>query len=322
MRGPSIDPKANVPGPAVINHWAETVSIRQAGNIPYAPFAGNQMFFDKYFARMLVINGVDAQTNSHTAGVVHTWSGRVSEAFPAMTALLAAHFAPTAAVSYLNFGGYSQTAGVTRYTRIDNPRQVNNITYPNQEQSDPLQTYLEPADWQLLRGYRDNQLANLIAEPNQMPRSSRNRSYLHSAFGSSTDLSEFAALIPPESQLQPPEQFLDFWSTLRRQAQIAMLAFKAGVSVSADLYLGGFDTHQNHDRDHEPLLANLTSGIDYLWDYAELQGMADRLVAVASDFGRTPHYNVDDGKDHWPIGSAPVTTPLPFNNTEDFAFFG
>ncbi len=376
------DPKANVPGEAVINHWAETASIQQAGNIPYAPFAGNQAFFDKYYDRMLVINGVDAQTNSHTVGVVHNWSGRVSEGFPTMTALLAAHFAPTAAMSYLNFGGYSQTAGVTRYTRIDDPLQVNNIAYPNQEQSDPLRTYLEPADWQLLRGYRDNQLANLIAEPNQMPRSSRNRSYLQSAFGSATDLREFAALIPPENQLQQPEQFLDFWSTLRRQAQMAMLAFKAGVSVSADLYLGGFDTHQNHDRDHEPLLANLTSGIDYLWDYAELQGMADRLVVVvASDFARTPLYNADDGKDHWPIGSvvvmeknqpwtnrvvgetdgghnafminpatllrddvngtiiypkhvhkalrsylgigaAPVTTPFPFNNTEDFAFFG
>jgi hypothetical protein len=25
---------------------------------------------------------------------------------------------------------------------------------------------------------------------------------------------------------------------------------------------------------------------------------------IASDFGRTPHYNDDNGKDHWPIGSA------------------
>jgi hypothetical protein len=33
--------------------------------------------------------------------------------------------------------------------------------------------------------------------------------------------------------------------------------------------------------------------------------IADRLVVcISSDFGRTPEYNDDGGKDHWPIGSA------------------
>lgn len=34
------------------------------------------------------------------------------------------------------------------------------------------------------------------------------------------------------------------------------------------------------------LLGALTGSVDYLWD-----------------FGRTNHYNAEDGKDHWPIGS-------------------
>ena len=84
------DPKSNTPGEKVINHWAERDEIREAGNIAYAPFANNEAFFEKYYQRMLVINGVDAQTNSHTVGVVHNWSGRNSEGYPAMTALLAA----------------------------------------------------------------------------------------------------------------------------------------------------------------------------------------------------------------------------------------
>ena len=33
------DPKSNTAGEPVINHWAEQEEIRQAGNIPYAPFA-------------------------------------------------------------------------------------------------------------------------------------------------------------------------------------------------------------------------------------------------------------------------------------------
>ena len=44
--------------------------------------------------------------------------------------------------------------------------------------------------------------------------------------------------------------------------------------------------------------------MDFLWDYAEQHGVADRLmVAIGSDFGRTNHYNAEGGKDHWPIGS-------------------
>ena len=79
---------------------------------------------------MLVINGVDAQTNSHTVGVVHNWSGRNSEGYPATTALLAADGAPGLPVAYVNFGGYSETAGLTRYTRLDNPDLLRSIAYP------------------------------------------------------------------------------------------------------------------------------------------------------------------------------------------------
>ena len=77
------DPKTNTPGEKVINHWAEAGEIGQVGNLSYADFANNAEFFEKYYDRMLVINGVDAQTNSHSAGIVHNleWPGlgRVSE---------------------------------------------------------------------------------------------------------------------------------------------------------------------------------------------------------------------------------------------------
>ena len=70
------------------------------------------------------------------------------------------------------------------------------------------------------------------------------------------------------------------------------------------MWLGGFDTHDTHDADQGALMANLTDSVDYLWDYAEEHGVADRLVVVmGSDFGRTNFYNSQDGKDHWPIGS-------------------
>ena len=69
------DPKTNTPGEKVINLWAENGGIQQAGNLSYADFGNNSAFFEKHYDRMLVINGVDAQTNSHSAGIVHNWSG-------------------------------------------------------------------------------------------------------------------------------------------------------------------------------------------------------------------------------------------------------
>ena len=98
------DPKVNTPGERIINHWAESDEIRQVGNLVYAPFANNQVFFEKYHRMMLVINGVDAQTNAHTVGIVHNWSGRNSEGYPTLGALVAAHFAPALPVAYLSFG--------------------------------------------------------------------------------------------------------------------------------------------------------------------------------------------------------------------------
>ena len=98
------DPKANTPGEPVINHWAVRDEVRQAGNLTYAPFAGNQAFFEKYHRMMLIINGVDAQTNAHSVGIVHNWSGRNSEGFPTLGALCAAHYAPTLPIPYVSFG--------------------------------------------------------------------------------------------------------------------------------------------------------------------------------------------------------------------------
>ena len=373
------DPKANTLGERAINHWAGYDEIRQAGNIRYAPFGRNKAFFEKYYDRMLVINGVDAQTNSHTVGVVHNWSGRNSEGYPTTTALLAAYYAPAAAAPYLSFGGFSVTSGVTRYTRLENPEQLRYIVKPER--------FLPENDLVDLARYRTDTLSRLTAVSGLLPMDERNRLLYQSAFDAE-GLRVFVDALPAEDELEQPEEFEveesdhQYRSELRRQAQLAVLAFKTGAAVSADLWLGGFDTHTYHDTDQGLLLGNLTGGVDFLWDYAEQQGVADRMVVVmGSDFGRTNFYNADEGKDHWPIGSfvimeknqpwtnraigetddlhfahrinpstlerddangtiiypkhvhkalrrylaienTPGAQRFPFNNTEDFAFFG
>ena len=294
------DPKANTPGEPVINHWAERDEVRQAGRIAYAPFARNAAFFEKYHRRMLVINGVDAQTNSHSVGVVHNWSGRNSEGYPTTTALLAAHYAPELPVPYLSFGGYSVTSGLTRFTRIDNADLLRSIANPATEM-------FSETSWAALESLWNATADRLEAAPNLLPGDVRHRKFYRSAFATE-GLKAYADAVPPEDELEQEEQYTgparSYHSTLRRQAQLAVLAFKTGVAVSADLWLGGFDTHATHDPDHEWLLGTLTDSVDYLWEYAEEQGVANRMVVViGSDFGRTNFYNAVAGKDHWPIGS-------------------
>lgn len=305
------DPKANTPGERVINHWAERDEIQQAGNITYAPFANNAEFFTKYHDRMLVINGVDAQTNSHTVGVVHNWSGRNSEGYPSMSALLAAQYGGDLPVSYLSFGGFADTGGLIRYTRLNNPDLLRNIARPTQHADPEEGYYLSDAEWELIQERRASDIERLVTEDQLMLGDLQNRQFYGSAMATVDELAVYADAIPSRDRLEPEEESgyiagsnNEFGSELRRQAQLAVLAFKSGVSVTADLWLRGFDTHAAHDPEHEWLLANLTNSVDYLWDYAEEHGIADRLVVVmGSDFGRTNFYNSLDGKDHWPIGS-------------------
>ena len=301
------DPKTNSPGEPVINHWAQSAGVQQAGNIHYAPFANNHAFFQKYYRRMLVINGVDAQTNSHTAGVIHNWSGRISEGYPTTTALLAARHGPGLAMPYLSFGGFSNTAGVATFTRLNDPEHFQVIAKPEWNPWDDDRPLLSAPDWEIFQRYRAATVERVASAPNLLPRASRNRRLYEAALRPSATegLRDFAEMLPSRDQFEPAEESPnDQWSELKRQAQITVLAFKARVAVSADLFLPGFDTHARHDLEHTWLLGNLTDSVDYLWDYAEIHGVADRLVVViGSDFGRTNRYNADNGKDHWPIGS-------------------
>ena len=108
------DPKMNVPGEDEINVWARSAEIQTAGNIQYAPFASSEAFFQKYYRDILVINGIDSQTNAHAVGILHSWSGRNAAGYPSLPALMTAIDAPTMPMSYVSFGGFGATANLIR----------------------------------------------------------------------------------------------------------------------------------------------------------------------------------------------------------------
>lgn len=301
------DPKMNVPGEDQINHWARDGETQTAGNIQYAQFANNAAFFDKYHQDMLVINGIDAQTNSHNAGVTHNFSGRISAGFPSLTSLYAAIHGANLPIAYINNGGYTETAGVIRNTRLEHAGEIKNIVKPTSSRWNPNNKWIPDEDWALINQYRDKSMIEKINSTNLSVRERRAVSNYKSALDSASILTDFSTALDAAGDLHEDESGTEYWSSLKRQMQLAMISMKSGVTISADLHLGGFDTHQNHDVLQGELLAHATDAIDFFWEYAEEVGLADRMVLVVnSDFSRTPYYNSTAGKDHWPVGSAIV----------------
>ena len=299
------DPKMNVSGERDINNWANSAEIQTAGNIKYAPIAGNAGFFDTYYQDMLIINGVDSQTNSHTTGVLHNWSGRNSEGYPSLTAMFAAHHAPGLPLSYINSGGFAETADLIRFSRLDSLWALNRILIPERRSTEDQSYLRSPEDMTRIREYRRLRNSRILARTDLLARERSNLDAYESSLESKVLLSDFENFLPSPGDVFPEDQVNgEVSSNLKRQIQMAIATFEAGIGSAADLVLFGFDTHNDHDTLHEPLLQHLTESIDLLWTSAETAGIADRMtLVVGSDFSRTPHYNSENGKDHWPIGS-------------------
>ena len=301
------DPKINVAGEPKINNWADQLDPGQVGNLLYAPIANNAEFFERFGPDMLVINGVDSQTNSHETGKLYNWTGSNAEGKPSLSALFAAVHSPEQPLAYSVFQGFSRTAGLIGYNRFDDLSNIGVLTRPNIE---PWSGEFRRPEADIARSQRLVQqgVETLLSQPNLSVRQRRSAVRFVEARDSRDSLQRLAELIPTEDNILQREDFdaggMNFSSNLKQQMQGALLVFKSGLGSAADLQLGGFDSHDNHDPVSESLLAHFADAVHFFWDYAEELGLADRIVlVVGSDFSRTNFYNDGIGKDHWPIGS-------------------
>ena len=304
------DPKAN----GSINQWANGRSqVRRVGSTDIhcpVPYALNGEFFDRHASNMLVINGIDSQTNAHIAGVRHNWSGRFIDGFPAFTALIAAARGADLPLAFISNGGYRETAGLVPFTMM-NSQNVSTLTDPNLSNANGASRFHRSEQLDIIARHRAAR-AERLNNTDIMPRMSRALNGTQSSIASIGDLTRLDDVMPSGGQLVSEQDADGQYNPLLRQAQLSIAAFTSGLTVSADLMLGGFDTHDDHDNTHEPAIRRLQRGIDYVWQEAEARGIADRLrVFITSDFGRTPRYNDGNGKDHWPINSAILMQERP-----------
>ena len=313
-----IDPKGNLstddgvtitPDPNPVNRHYLTSEILLDGGIPYAPSFDatgyNEIFMAKYAGRLLVVNGINMTTNSHSNGTMY--AARASFNFnPVLAALYSGTYGPSLPLSFIGTG-FTETLGIVPVSASGRSDLLIKAAYPDvkdpfQSADDPANRFFPRAVDDVIDTMLDNQglLSSIPALPGDPLEDLRQIYALYNqSHGSSSALAALRDNLPSEAELAA-NPFPS--NTLVRQAIIPIAGFKAGVCHSCQIATGGFDTHGNHDASHSNAMRVLLQGIDGIIVEAERQGIPF-VIMVTSDFGRTPGYNSGSGKDHHAVTS-------------------
>jgi len=275
-----------------VNNYSQN-DIRQAGNIRYAAIPPNvttqdmlQTFTQKYFNKMLVINGVNQGTNSHSIGTRVSLTGSDDSVTPITAAMLAEPLSKLQSMAFIAKGAYNYTAGIVPATRLLSRADYQRLVTPDLFlDSTNAFTELNLQKRALLQQLMSTNTQDFKAQAMQQFAEARNSS------ASATNILSFLQDTPNANN-----NLAD--------AEMIAAAFKAGNTTSATLRVGGFDSHRNNDQRQFTQMDRLLTLVDYLWDQLEVQGIADKTtVVMLSDFSRKPTTRDDLGKDHWPISS-------------------
>ena len=103
----------------------------------------------------------------------------------------------------------------------------------------------------------------MLENPQLLHRQRTNLEAYADALESKGSLSRFKDFVPEESEiLQDVEVHARQTSNLPRQIQMTIAAFQSGLASAADLYTGGYDTHTDHDSQHDALFGHIADMID------------------------------------------------------------
>jgi uncharacterized protein (DUF1501 family) len=292
-----MDPK----GTAEINRLYDTGDIQTQGAHHFAPLAKhaqggltNEAFYAEFGNELLTLNGLDYSVDNHAPASRYMATGKLdSQAYPTFAALVAACQGASCPLAFLTFGNYSVTGNLVAMSRVPYLSSLQRIANADAIHGNERSPYHDRFALSAIEQTLDEHYQARAAQA-RMPRVQRGENMLYAAQTSSQALRRVTEFIPSSM----PDQ------RLCQQAEIALVSFKAGVCVSANLNIGQFDSHANNDQDQMKLIPELLEGIAYLLRRAEEMQIRERLVVIVqSEMGRTPHYNAGDGKDHWSIGS-------------------
>ena len=270
--------------------------ITTAGGITYAAIANNADFFTRFADKLLVLNGVDTSTNNHGIGRRHVWTGRQDSTHPHWAALAAGSLGPGQPLAFVGEASQSATEGVVARSRVSNSDVLQELSFPNltnPANPENLNTFHSEPAMEMIEDWRNDRLIRMRDEQN-LPKIDHALSNIITTRLGSNELELLQSYLPdPLSD-----------NEMRRQIQITIAAYKAGIAIAGTFGMNGFDTHDNNDANQNSVRSTLFNHVAFMWDEAERQGIADSVVCVmGSDFGRTPAYNGNNGKNHHSITS-------------------
>jgi uncharacterized protein (DUF1501 family) len=270
-----------------INTWVGTPA-GVAGNIRYAPIGSNAAFFAKYYQHMMVINGVQLETNGHDTGTTVGRTGTLAMGYPDLTELFAS--VNGKGLPFAAMGSCGPTVGLRACSPIPDANTFHSIVAPN-SQSDTTD-FIKQGDLDKINAARAARMTAVTTRATELPRRQQVAGQFVAAAQSRTLLSRVASITPAMIDTTFPS------------AHVALLAAQAGIAATVEVASGNFDAHSNIANTYAQSLPALTNMVDFIWQKAADLGIDNRLfVRIFSDLGREPLINAGQGKDHWPVNT-------------------
>jgi uncharacterized protein (DUF1501 family) len=283
-------------------------------------------FMTRVSSRFVVLNGIDTATNNHEVGQQLLGCGRSNEVLPAFAALAAARVAAERDVplAFVGAGGFEYTGDLVSLSRLS-PSALSELAFPERlDVSNAASATLERSVVSKVLEARNKSL-NAQLDAAAQPRTKAALSALRDARRRTSSLQLITNALPRNAMsgqlqlvqaadyfphLEPHRAYFGDLTAAMQQAELTMLAFREGLAVSANMYFGQFDTHADHDVQQQRQAGRLFLLLRYLFEKADALGISQSLyLTVTSDFGRTPGYNANNGKDHWNVTSALLSAP-------------
>ena len=300
-----LDPKTDGQKLYPANLFKESDYV-QTGAFTLGPAStGALQFFKRYSSKILLLNGVFAETIDHVTGQQLSMSGSSQQGFPCFSALAAAKAGASLGLPFISGGSYDETAKLVAKTLA-----VPSVVTAMRSVSDSTASAYSNADITVITNAVAARLARkkaAAATPNRQKVTGlldQARQGWAAFPGVLQTLADLQANVPvTDGGVVGGAGAITTNNSMLLGIQLALAGYVNNATISLNLNLGSFDQHTNLYPDHIVQVDSYFIGLDYLMRAAAHLNVADRVFVMGgSDFTRSPHIinpGANYGKDHW-----------------------
>lgn len=250
-------------------------------------------FFETFQNDLLQLDGVFTSTLTHEFGRFELNMGTArSVTYPNLFAAIAASLAPGVPLPYLTNSGHAATANLVQAIPTFDMSRIRSLLRPSGQA-----TAMGPGAWSLVMQELDKRLAARAQ-----------------AAGLEHAKDFYGAMARSHRAVEPLRELEGLMAELVGQGvserfALAIAAFELGLSATAQVAFGGFDTHDEHLSRQPAALGVAFRDATAALQVMKARGLLGRTtVMIGSEFGRTAFYgpwdtakplNATNGKDHW-----------------------